>query len=431
MSPPTSSHGLPSTSAPSTNGAAPPVPPKTTPKTDSGFFADLPIAPKLRARPSGAFTPQLGRMPTPPMNQQQFPPRAGPPQTPGLQTGPPQPPQRSVAPPTQPQPPIVGGFRQPERQELFPDQPPVSTPSLNEILPTPAAAGRYSPSKQIPSTAPAPPTNRYSPAPATNAQAPAAGGRYSPAPVAQPQQQQVQQPPQQQQPPQAQPPPPTKTAQRYSSAPTPSAPAISRAASSFVPRTSSPLAMHGRPSQTQAQHETPEGARSVPFTPTSPPSTNGYGLSPERRDSSGSKYAPSAGQQPDFGAAYPPQRPRTQSPGNVMKVAKTGFTPIERPGSAGAGSAVNIAPPASQASVVRLAHRRQFSRELAFAVPQDERAQDPLERWKGHPIFKWSASGTIISSFPKQIPFYGSQGAPSIKCTPGTINMQNAKDVLP
>ncbi|KAF2207812.1 hypothetical protein CERZMDRAFT_71314 [Cercospora zeae-maydis SCOH1-5] len=79
-----------------------------------------------------------------------------------------------------------------------------------------------------------------------------------------------------------------------------------------------------------------------------------------------------------------------------------------------------------------LAHRRQFSRDIDFEAPQDEHAHDPLQRWKGHPIFTWGESGTVISSFPKQTPFYAAgQGVPSIKSTPGSITVQQATTFMP
>lgn len=81
---------------------------------------------------------------------------------------------------------------------------------------------------------------------------------------------------------------------------------------------------------------------------------------------------------------------------------------------------------------MHLGHRRNFSRDLPFVEPNDERAHDPLQRWKGHPIFRWSNSGVVVTSLPKQTPFYAAgHGIPSIKCTPGDISIQNATTFMP
>jgi hypothetical protein len=396
--------------------ATPPLSSQSTPKTDSGFFADLPMKPKLRARPSGTYTPQPANVPTPPLPPQaQFLPQKAPP----MRATAVQPPQRPAGPPAQPS---TESLTQPSRTPLFPEQPAPSVPATQLNA---AASGRYSPSPTI-NTAQAAPT-RYSPAPAANAQAPAAPSRYSPAPVAQPETQ-------------------SQPVQRYSSAPQPSGPvAFGRSPQNqpFAPRTSSPLAMHGRPSR--AQQEPHDQVEDVPFTPTSPPTVNGL-LSPERRGSTGAKYTPpstSASNDPAFALSHPgpPQRSRTQSPGAVMKTARTAAAAFERPvGTSHVTSPLAPSLPSAAAQqattssqrTVKLAHRRQFSRDLSFAAPQDERAQDPLERWKGHPIFTWSASGTIVHSFPKQSAFYAAgHGIPSIKCTPGMITMEDATTFMP
>ncbi|KAM0714077.1 hypothetical protein Q7P37_011041 [Cladosporium fusiforme] len=418
MTPPTSSHTTAPMAPPAASGT-PPVLPKATPNSNSGFFADLPMAPKLRARPSGVFTPQTVGTPTPPMPPQaSFPPQSRPPQGAAIP-----PPTRPTGPPTPAQQPVLaGGLTQPGSNPLFPEQPVAHVPAVQHFSSAPAASDRYSPSLQAAPTAPSA-ASRYSPAPAPSAQAPSAPSRYSPAPAAQPQ---------------------TQTSQRYSSAPQPSsaAPIASRPPPSqpFAPRTSSPLAMHGRPSRQNTQD-------SVPITPISPPTANGL-LSPERRGSTGMSYmSPPSGEgridDSGFGAALPgpPQRPRTQSPGAVMKSARTAAAFTGASGMTGhtpSPLASSISKPAAAQPItsperpVKLAHRRQFSRDLAFAVPQDERSQDPLERWKGHPIFTWSASGSVVQSFPKQSAFYAAgHGIPSIKCTPGPITMEDATTFMP
>jgi hypothetical protein len=77
-------------------------------------------------------------------------------------------------------------------------------------------------------------------------------------------------------------------------------------------------------------------------------------------------------------------------------------------------------------------HRRQASLVYECIVPEDERAMDPLERYKGHPIFVWGLGGTVVTSFPKQIPRYGGgMTAPMMKCSPGEIKIQSVRETFP
>ncbi|KAK1059317.1 vesicle coat component [Friedmanniomyces endolithicus] len=416
---------------------------RTTPKLgDSGFFADLPMtAAKPRARGSGAYTPGpsglglaspgLGGPPGVGGNRG-FTPQAGA----GGFTLPARPPPGSMGnlavqphvPQQQQQQPAYGGLRQPERLPLLPDHPIPPTPV--QQLPTPGH--------------PAP--IRYSPAPAASVQ-PAAASRYSPAPTAQPPGQQQHQRQNQQQ--QQAPPPPT-------------GPPSSRIPSQhqYAPRTSSPLAS----SLDKAQPPLPiEAVRAMAR---SPPRVNGggvasgdggLGLSPERKGSryspaestgqSGVRYGGQATMPPQgFTPAAPPQRPRTQSPSSTMKQAKMIMTQIDRPTSAAGAhyAAVPLqttaAPPAHYHSQQQkqapskpapFPHRRQFSQSLAFTPQTNQTSADPLQRWKGTPTFHWNPAGTLVTSFPKQTPFYASHGQPSIKCTAGDIWVREVGSVLP
>ncbi|KAK0283487.1 vesicle coat component [Friedmanniomyces endolithicus] len=417
---------------------------RTTPKMgDSGFFADLPMtAAKPRTRGSGVYTPgpsglglaspSLGGPPGVGVNRG-FTPQGGaagftlpsrtPPGSMGNLAVQPHVPQQQQQ---QQQQPAYGGLRQPERLPLLPDHP---------IPPTPV--------QQLPTPGHAAPT-RYSPAPAASMQ-PAAASRYSPAPTAQPPGQQQQRHHQQQQ---AAPPPPA-------------GPPSSRIPSQhqYAPRTSSPLAS----SLDKAQPPLPiEAVRAMAR---SPPSVNGggtagaghgLGLSPERK---GSRYSPAESSTATTAAvgqrsgAYglqqgqaPPQRPRTQSPSSTMKQAKMIMTQIDRPTSAAGAhyAAVPLqttaAPPAHYHSQQQqqapskpapFPHRRQFSQSLTFTPPTNQTSADPLERWKGTPTFHWNPAGSLVTSFPKQTPFYASHGQPSIKCTAGDIWVREAGSVLP
>ncbi|KAM3423682.1 Protein transport protein sec16 [Cercospora zeina] len=377
--------GPPTGSTPPSNAAfAPPTstgsaPPPQASASASGFFEDLPVVPKTRARHSGAYSPQLPSTSTPPVNQMA--PRG--PSAPQMQ--------RPQGPPTPAHSSSYGNLRQPDKLPLLPDQvggpTPAQTPSM------PPASQRYSPNT-LP--APAQNQNRFSPAPPSQA-SPAAGTRYSPAPAAQ------------------------VATKKYGPAST-AAPGVQNT-HAFAPRTSSPLAFHGRP-QPDAQR--------APSISSSPPKSNGRAspgiLSPPRSGSMA--YSPSESRAPSLSnLASPPQNISMQPPLVQTKGSKYAAKgPMEMPASV-TTPAMSTAPSQKRAF---LAHRRQFSRDLDFVTPQDEHAHDPLQRWKGHPIFTWGDSGTVISSFPKQTPFYAAgQGVPSIKSTPGFITVQQATTFMP
>ncbi|KAI6795773.1 hypothetical protein KC361_g4808 [Hortaea werneckii] len=420
-----------------------------TPNTGSGFFEDLPVAPKPRVRPSGAYTPQVGSRPGtgvgtpgPPMQGQMPPP---PPTASAM--GPP--PSRGHPAPMQAPPPAVqqpptgdfGGLRQPDRMPLLPDQPLAPQQVQQQQPPPPPASARYSPSQTTAPVSTAPPAvNRYSPAPSA-VQPPAAASRYSPAPP----------------PPAGQAPQP----KRQMSAGPPGVGVNKQLP--FAPRTSSPLAWSAEKEQQRERPQTPSEAAVQRIM--SPPAMNGNAstaaLSPERQASA--RYSPAstgtieqpqgypAAPPPPAASAPPPQRPRTQSPGATMKQQpRLAMTGAERPSSAAglsyAPAAATAPQPTSayhpqnmthqqqtpQPSTTQptkgpiLPHRRQFSRDLNFTAPQDDRSLDPLSRWKAGPIFHWSAGGTIISSFPTQTPFYAARhGIPTLKVSSGDIKIED------
>ncbi|KAL9596200.1 MAG: hypothetical protein Q9219_005952 [cf. Caloplaca sp. 3 TL-2023] len=131
----------------------------------------------------------------------------------------------------------------------------------------------------------------------------------------------------------------------------------------------------------------------------------------------------------DGGVMGPPRRSQTQSPGalrsrpeiynKVQDVdqrptsANDRFSPVraERP------SVPPHAPPSYDV--------HGSSQDLNYIRPTDGREQDPLERWKGAPIFKFGFGGLIMTSFPKHIPRYAAgHGFPMIKCSPGEVKLQ-------
>ncbi|KAF2858628.1 hypothetical protein K470DRAFT_259624 [Piedraia hortae CBS 480.64] len=121
-----------------------------------------------------------------------------------------------------------------------------------------------------------------------------------------------------------------------------------------------------------------------------------------------------------------PPRPRTQSPAAMVKQSKYAAMPIERPTSA-------VARPSTATTVTKApaSHKRRPSRPINFIPPADERGEDPLQRWKGQPIFSWNSTGMIVHTFPKYTPAWDSHGGHSMKCHPDSINITDAATFCP
>ncbi|KAH8682816.1 Sec23-binding domain of Sec16-domain-containing protein [Tricladium varicosporioides] len=429
LSPPTSSHGPQQNSTPPSRLPSS-QPPNTTAKSQThGFFEELPMStkPKLAPRHSGGFTPHMA--PAPP----QLPPPAG---------------QAPYASPIQHQPPQApahqAGLVAPERVSPY-----ASLPSGH--VPPPAIASRYSPAPTLPQSHTAPP--------------PASQSRYSPAP-----------------------PPPQQQQHSYNppvNAPPPMLP--------HQPRTSSPLA-HFERSQDQRSyssemlsydrrtsssgHESSLRASHLPPTrevdenepALSPTTTRNYGelqmqntqqamrpatrtppphmlgsqmaMSPPKRGAS--NYLP----QPVNNNTYPsqnfepPQRSHTQSPGTAFRGPKLDMTnsvPYKRPASVEVPTSprnsihvTSIQSMQSMQAAPTQGRPRGFSHGYNYIAPVDGREHDPLQRWKGAPVFAWGVGGTIITSFPKDVPRYmASQPAPMIIRSPGEVKISNIKEVNP
>ncbi|KAG8625797.1 hypothetical protein KVT40_006198 [Elsinoe batatas] len=387
--PPSNASAILSPTTPSTQTSQ--VSPRKVSNDQSGFFADLPVAPKVRSRPS-TYTPAAANAIGAPPQQ---------PQPPRSLTQP------SVPPSTAPQPQTYGGLQQPARLPLYPDQ--------------------IDPVAGLPSQAQAPPaaTNRYSPAPASQ-QVPQ-GNRFSPMPTA----------------------PPVQS--RYAAAPGAPTTAAQRA-HSFIPKTSSPLAYHdeteqakprqgsltnmgteadagripGHRSRLSGQLDDPAMVRSHPERTLTPPQDPPKSASAQSSPRHSTRYAPY--ETGSTRAISPPKRPQTQSPLQTKR-GPSSYAPTADRRTSTTHGAQPLQPSQPQ---LALPSRRQFSADLNFDVPQDERSADHLERWKGHPIFRWAPSGILISSFAKQMPFYAAGHAiPVIKCTAGPITIHDTKETFP
>ncbi|PQE23096.1 COPII coat assembly SEC16 protein [Rutstroemia sp. NJR-2017a WRK4] len=429
---------------------APPVgssAPKPKSSGGSGFFEDLPILSRPKAATRHSTTPistQSMYSPSVDSGHQSYMP------TPGVQT--------QTAPIHQ-----VANVRQPSGL-----QPPMQSPPIVQGLVSPE---RISPYAAIPSVGQpvVPPviTSRYSPAPpplnhAHSAPPPSAQGRYSPAPPQSraqyaPQSALLQSPPQSILP--------------------------------HLPRTSSPLAhfeksQDGRSTRSNGEvanydrrsstgyesnlrtntlpptrevDETesnypphtpiyteqpkmfatpPQGMRPASQTP--PPNSSiaaRIGRSPPKRASS-SHYSPqpqSTNLSPNQGFV-PPPRSHTQSPGRAFggpRLEMNSAEPYRRPASIEALSPRN-ADSFSSVPTFMAPGRPRAPSNVDYVAPSDGREHDPLQRWKGCPVFAWGVGGTMVTTFPKDIPRYGiSSTTPMVVRSPGEVKIQNIKDLDP
>ncbi|KAJ5092407.1 hypothetical protein NUU61_007277 [Penicillium alfredii] len=130
----------------------------------------------------------------------------------------------------------------------------------------------------------------------------------------------------------------------------------------------------------------------------------------------------------------PLRRSQTQSPGQEMtspRLSVPNIDPLQRPASVhGSGSPTKTVNPYAPAQTPL--RNRAASQHLEFIAPNDGQEGDPLERWKGAPIFKFGFGGTMFTCFPKHIPRYSAgQVAPLIRPSPGEIKTSQLSAWLP
>lgn len=126
----------------------------------------------------------------------------------------------------------------------------------------------------------------------------------------------------------------------------------------------------------------------------------------------------------------PPPRPRTQSPKSMLIDSRNKTVKNER-----------NQRPASVESAFKTQSVNNFSsknvsiesdQDVNYSLPNDGRELDPLQRWKGSPIFVWGVGGTIITSFPKNLPRCEmNQTFPSLVRYPGEIKVRSMKEINP
>ena len=368
----------------------PPQLPASTPQqvaspslnSSGGFFAELPVV--SRPKPAGRYTPQ----PSPSMGGEQ-----------GFQTMP---------------------------SAYHPPRVPVSqgAPTIQGLV-APPKVSPFAPLQTGQSKAPVV-TSIYSPAPpprSGSGSAPppvVAGGRYAMAPPSQ---------------------------QQQSSSGTPSAPVTSPPAPILAhqPRTSSPLIHFERaPDQRSISGSSTEVAtasvlrRESAGLDQAPRAYISQGrMSPSKRTTSSYAPEPRPTNLPYEPAFAPPQRSQTQSPGGFMAGSHVDIDvgePFQRP--------VSVHSPTSPRQVneqfspinagITKPRMRGPSHAVNYIAPTDGREHDPLQRWRGGPIFAWGVGGTVITSFPKEVPRYGmGQTQPMIICSPGEVKVRSLKDTYP
>ena len=374
--PPSSSGVIPPPMSHAAPGIAPAPQSSATPATGtSNFFEELPATSRSRPSTRGRYTPQS-----------QVPQSAA--------TAPASAP-NSYFPPQQP----TSTFSPPQLQQAERVGPYASLPGP-AAPPAPTQTSRYSPKPPSSDAGPRPPSARYSPMP----------------------------------------PPQTSPPNKYMAPPS---------ILPFQPRTSSPLAQHEThpppgPLQTGA-----DGAHSTFQAPVHPPQPQIGGEAagpvppPGKRLGSPpvNRYMP---QQQGGVSTYvpppapnsqmqPPKRSMTQSPSkrvySLNQPPMAAHEPvIPRPASVhGTGpSTSGNAFPAAKPPVAPKGP------QLEFISPTDGQELDPLERWKGAPIFRFGFGGTVLSTFPHHVPRYTTgQIVPKLKPSPGEVKTRQFEDVVP
>ena len=131
----------------------------------------------------------------------------------------------------------------------------------------------------------------------------------------------------------------------------------------------------------------------------------------------------------------PPQRSQTQSPGSVIPQSNTrSFNELQWQRPASVTGQTSPTSPKSyfvhQPTSIHEATKggRTLLSGHNFVPPSDGSEADPLERWKGCPIFNIGFGGNVITSFPQQTPRYAKgQLLPMIKCIPGEVKVRSSK----
>lgn len=129
-----------------------------------------------------------------------------------------------------------------------------------------------------------------------------------------------------------------------------------------------------------------------------------------------------------------PRRSQTQSPGAgnpYQDLPLNEQITSQRPASVN-DHKYTVSPQHLDSATARQTERRRrgFSQSLNYVRPSDGREMDPLERWRGCPIVSFGFGGTVVTTFPKQIPRYAAgQKIPMMKCSQGEVKLQQSKSL--
>lgn len=384
-------------------------PPSLKPKaSSSNFFEDLPLSSKPKTATRQVGTPQPSSSHVPP--SQSAPPPAAAHVPPGA----------SYAPPPAPASHPTQGLVAPERVSPY-----AALPSHPTTVP--ASASRYSTAPAQPHTQTAPPLNaqsRYSPALQMARQG---GPVYSAAPPAAPQAPLLPHLPRTSS--------PLAHFERSPDSGTHSQP------HSFDRRSSSSYESSLKPHHLPPTREVDEveytnpSVSTQPVSQTPPPSQNYVpkaGQSPPRR--APSNYLPQQTRRmtPPH-AVVPPKRSQTQSPGTAYTGNNLQTSPLnlhQRPASTELSCPPRSSTGQPPVQIQPVGRPRGLSTGFNYIAPTDGREHDPLQRWKGAPVFCWGVGGAFVTSFPKDVPRYVNQTPMTIR-SPGEVKIRNIKDIDP
>lgn len=192
-------------------------------------------------------------------------------------------------------------------------------------------------------------------------------------------------------------------------------------------------ATHAPPTHAESRYSPRESPKATRRTPPPPSYAGQLTLSPPKQ--SGPSYVPHVPHAPPTAhpGFVPPPRAQTQSPSTSFghKQDRKSSDSTRRPSSAHSHTPP-VAPKMTPSVYAPITRTRGQSITMNMVAPTDGRENDPLQRWKGVPLFTWGVGGTLVTSFPNSVPRYGiKQSVPTIIRTPGEVKIRNIKDIEP